>query len=228
MSSNSNEKDSPKELISLIIVDDHALVREGIQNFLRTQKDIQVLATAENGEIAVDLVKQHVPDVVLVDLIMPVMDGIETTRQIKQVSPHTQVIVLTSYHNDEHIFPALRAGALSYILKDIDATSLVDAIHRAHDGESVLDPNVATRVIQELSGYNKLANNPFQKLTDREMEVLKLIANGLSNREIADQLVISQKTVKVHVSNILSKLHLADRTRAAVYAWQQGIMNNDS
>lgn len=218
------EKDNLEAVTSLIIVDDHALVREGIQNFLRTQNDIQLVGIAENGKKAVELAKQYVPDVALVDLLMPIMDGIETTRQIKQVSPHTQVIVLTSYHEDEHIFPALRAGALSYILKDVDAESLVTAIQLAKHGESVLDPNVATRVIKELNGYNELALNPFHELTERELEILRLIANGLSNSEIAAQLVLSQKTVKVHVSNILSKLHLADRTRAAVFAWQQGII----
>lgn len=134
------------------------------------------------------------------------------------------MIVLTSYHEDEHIFPALRAGALSYILKDVDANSLTTAIQLAKHGESVLAPDVATRVIKELNGYNDLALNPFHELTERELEILRLIAGGLSNGEIAAQLVISQKTVKVHVSNILSKLHLADRTRAAVFAWQQGII----
>jgi NarL family two-component system response regulator LiaR len=161
--------------------------------------------------------------VVLMDLIMPGMDGVEATRQIRRASPHTQVIVLTSYHEDEHIFPALRAGALSYVLKDIGPVELADAVRKAAAGEAVLHPRVAARVIRELQGTREDAPNPFTELTDRELELLRLIADGLSNSEIAAKLYISEKTVKGHVSNILSKLHLADRTQAAVYAWREGL-----
>ena len=167
------------------------------------------------------------------DLIMPEMDGVEATRQVKTVSPRTQIVVLTSYHEDEHIFPALQAGAISYILKDVKMEQLADTIQRAAQGEVTLDPQVAARVIQELHGARAGAMrpdddiNPFTELTQREMEVLTLIANGLSNSEIAGQLVISEYTVKGHVSNILSKLHLADRTQAAVYAWQKGVVRRD-
>jgi NarL family two-component system response regulator LiaR len=162
--------------------------------------------------------------VVLMDLVMAKMDGVEATRQVKAVSPRTKIVVLTSYHQDEYIFPALQAGAISYILKDIKMDELADAIRRAAQGEATLHPRVASRVIQELHGSNREELNPYTELTEREMEVLKLIAKGQSNSEIAESLVISVNTVKGHVSNILSKLHLADRTQAAVYAWRQGIV----
>ena len=143
------------------------------------------------------------------------------------MSPRTQIVVLTSYHDDEHVFPALQAGAISYILKDVKMEELAEAIRRAVRGEATLHPYVASRIIQELRGSRSEELNPFTELTNREMEVLKLIANGLSNSEIAEQLVISEYTVKGHVSNILSKLHLADRTQAAVYAWQKGVVRRD-
>src|SRR5262249_31324598 len=153
-----------------------------------------------------------VPDVVLLDLLMPEMDGVEATRRLRQVSPRTQVIVLTSYHQDEHIFPAIRAGALSYLLKDVDAQELANAVRRAARGEAVLHPRVAARVVQELHGVTRVGTgtNPFTELSERELEVLRLIADGKSNDDIATQLVISEKTVKSHVSNILSKLHVLD------------------
>ncbi len=155
---------------------------------------------------------------------MPGIAGVEATRQVKQVSPHSQVIVLTSYHEDEYIFPALRAGALSYVLKDVGPDELADTIRKAALGEFKLHPRVAARVVQELRGARKDTPNLFTDLSDRELEVLRLIADGRSNAEIADKLVISEKTVKGHVSNILGKLHMLDRTQAAVYAWQQGLM----
>jgi len=157
---------------------------------------------------------------------MPGMDGVEATRRLKLVSPRTQVIVLTSYHQDEHIFPAIRAGALSYLLKDADAQELADAVRKAARGEAVLHPRVAARVVQELHGATRMGAglNPFTELSDRELEVLRLIADGRSNEEIAAQLVISEKTVKSHVSNILSKLHVVDRTQAAIYAWREGVV----
>jgi NarL family two-component system response regulator LiaR len=161
------------------------------------------------------------------DLVMPEMGGVEATRQVKNISPRTQVVVLTSYHEDEYIFPALQAGAISYILKDIRMEELADAIKRAAHDEVTLHPRVAARIIQELHGTKRDEINPFTELTNREMEVLKLIANGLSNSEIAGQLVITEHTVKGHVSNILSKLHLADRTQAAVYAWRKGVVQRD-
>lgn len=216
------------DTITVLLVDDHEVVRSGVRAFLDTQPDFKVIGEAKSGNEAVDLVRQHIPDVVLMDLVMAKMDGVEATRQVKNLSPRTKIVVLTSYHEDEHIFPALQAGAISYILKDIKMEKLADAIRRAAEGEATLDPKVASRVIQELHGAKQDELNPYTELTDREMEVLKLIASGMSNSDIADKLVISVNTVKGHVSNILTKLQLADRTQAAVYAWEQGIMRRKS
>lgn len=217
----------PHNPITVIIVDDHAVVRQGLIAFLQTQDDIEVIGEAENGVQLLELLPHSVPDVLLMDLIMPDMDGVEATRRVKTISPHTQVIIFTSYYRDEHIFPAVRAGALSYILKDSKPDELADAIRKASRGEAVLHPRVAARLIQEVQGTRRETLNPFSELSDREMEILRLIAGGISNREIAETLFISEKTVKSHVSNILSKLHLADRTQAAVYAWSQGIVRRD-
>lgn len=212
------------EPIDIILVDDHNVVRMGLKAYFSTLTDIHVVGEAANGQEAVELVTQVAPDVILMDLIMPGMDGVEATRQIKKVSPRSQVIVLTSYHDDEHIFPAIRAGALSYLLKDVDPDELADAIRRAHAGEAVINPRVAARLVKEMHGARGEDLNPFQELTNRELEVLRKIAAGLNNQEIAETLVISEKTVKSHITNILSKLHLADRTQAAVFAWQEGIV----
>ncbi|MCP5095816.1 MAG: response regulator transcription factor [Chloroflexi bacterium] len=218
------------ESITVLLVDDHKVVRQGVRAFLQTQPDIEVVAEAESGGDAVAATIDHAPDVVLMDLIMPGIDGVEATRQVKKASPRTQIIILTSYHQDEHIFPAIRAGALSYLLKDVEPAELADAVRKAAKGEAVLHPQVAARVVQEIHGSREADLNPFTELSGREMEVLRLIADGQSNSDIAATLVISEKTVKSHVSNILSKLHLADRTQAAVYAWREGIMrrNNES
>lgn len=212
------------EPITVIIVDDHAVVRQGLRAYLDALPDIEVVAEADSGEQAVRLAGEFIPDVVLMDLVMGEMDGVEATRQVKNVSPRSQVVVLTSYHQDEYIFPAIQAGAISYILKDVKMEQLAEAVHRASSGEATLHPRVAARVIQEIHSPRKDEMNPFTELTEREMDVLKLIAKGMSNSRIADELVISENTVKGHVSNILSKLHLADRTQAAVFAWQQGIV----
>jgi two-component system, NarL family, response regulator LiaR len=210
--------------ISLLITDDHALVRQGIRAFLELQPDLNVIGEAGSGEEAVRMAAELVPDVVLMDLVMPGIGGVDATRQVKQVSPHSQIIVLTSYHEDEYIFPALRAGALSYVLKDVGPDELADTVRKAARGESVLHPRVASRVVEELRGTRRDMPNLFTDLSDRELDVLRLIADGLSNAEIADKLIISEKTVKGHVSNILGKLHMMDRTQAAVYAWQQGLV----
>jgi NarL family two-component system response regulator LiaR len=210
--------------ITLMIVDDHQVVREGIKAMFSIQEDIEIVAEAACGKTAVSLATQHAPDVILMDLLMPEMDGVEATRLVRQASPRSQVIVLTSYHQDEHIFPAIRAGAISYLLKDIDPQALADAVRKAAIGEAMLHPRIAARIIQELHGSRQQETTPFSELSEREMEVLKLIADGQSNAEIAEQLVISTKTVKRHVSNILGKLHLTDRTQAAVYAWREGLV----
>ena len=210
--------------ITILITDDHAMVRNGVRMFLELQPDLQVLGEADSGEEAVRMAAELVPDVVLMDLVMGGMGGVEATRQVKQVSPHSQVIVLTSYHEDEYIFPALRAGALSYVLKDVGPEELAETVRKAARGESVLHPRVAARVVQEIRGARRDTPNLFTDLSDRELDVLRLIADGLSNAAIAEKLIISEKTVKGHVSNILGKLHMLDRTQAAVYAWQQGLM----
>jgi NarL family two-component system response regulator LiaR len=186
-----------------------------------------VVGEASSGEQAVQLAAEYAPDVVLMDLILPGMDGVEATRQVKKVSPRSQVLVLTSYHDDEHIFPAIRAGALSYVLKDIDPDDLADAIRLARASEAVINPRVAARIVRELHGGGDEAINPFSELTERELEVLRQVASGKNNRAIAEALVISEKTVKSHLTNILNKLHLNDRTQAAVYAWQAGIVRRD-
>jgi NarL family two-component system response regulator LiaR len=212
------------EIISILITDDHALVRQGIRDFLELQPDLSIAGEANSGEEAVRLASELAPDVVLMDLVMPGMGGVEATRLIKQTSPRSQIIVLTSYHEDEYIFPVLRAGATSYVLKDIGPDELADAIRKVARGESVLHPRVAARVVQEMRGSKRDTPNLFNELSDRELEVLRLIAAGLANAEIAQKLVISEKTVKGHVSNILGKLHMMDRTQAAVFAWQQGLV----
>lgn len=216
------------EPITVVLVDDHSMVRMGLTAYFNTVADIQVVGEAGSGEEAVRMVADVTPDVVLMDLIMPGMDGVEATRQVKRISPSTQVIILTSYHEDEHIFPAIRAGALSYVLKDIDPDELANAIRRAHAGEAMLNPQVAARMVKEIHGSRSDETNPFLELTDREMDVLRLIAAGKNNQEIAEELVISEKTVKTHITNIFSKLHLKDRTQAAVYAWQAGIVRRNS
>lgn len=212
------------EPITILLVDDHEMVRQGLRAYLSTVTEFQVIGEAGSGREAAQQAAELIPDVVLMDLVMPGMDGVEATRQVRSTSPRSQVVVLTSYHEDEHIFPALRAGALSYLLKDVAMEEVAEAIRRAARGEATLHPRVAARVIQEVQGVKPDSPNPFTELTEREMEVLQLIAKGLSNADIAERLVISEYTVKGHVSNILSKLHLADRTQAAVLAWQQGIV----
>lgn len=210
--------------ITVLLVDDHEFVRQGVRSFLEVRPEYTVVGEAGSGTQAVKLAAEFAPDVVLMDLIMPDMDGVEATRQVKDISPRTQIVVLTSFHEDEFIFPALEAGATSYVLKDVAMEELAEVIARAARGEVTLHPRVAARIIQELHGTTSADINPFTELTPREMDVLKLIAQGLSNRDIAEQLVLSEHTVKGHVSNILSKLQLADRTQAAVYAWQKGVV----
>ncbi|HEV2655763.1 MAG TPA: response regulator transcription factor, partial [Ktedonobacteraceae bacterium] len=178
-----------------------------------------------SGEDAVRFATELIPDVVLLDLVMPGIGGVEAIRRIKQASPQSQIIALTSYHDDEFIFPALHAGALSYVLKDVHPEELVEVVRKAARGESVLHPHVASRVIEEMHDAKQTRPYALTHLSERELEVLRLIADGLPNAVIAQRLTISEKTVKKHVSNILSKLHLLDRTQAAVLAWRQGLVN---
>lgn len=210
--------------ITVLIVDDHAVVRQGVKFYLDAQEDITVLGEVDSGEEAVRLAAEMVPDVVLMDLVMSGMGGVAATRCIREVSPRSRVVVLTSYHDDVHV----KAGALSYLLKDIKPDDLAEAVRAAARDEVVLHPHVAARMMRELRGGRWDGVSPISALTDRELEVLRLIAEGHSNAGIAEQLVLSEKTVKGYVSNILSKLHLADRTQAAVYAWREGMVERET
>lgn len=212
------------EPITILIVDDHTIVRQGVRTLLDMHPDLQVVAEAESAEAALPLVEELVPDVVLLDLVLPGINGVEATHQMKQISPRTQIVVLTSYAEDEYIFPALRAGALSYLLKDIRPRELAESIRKAARGESVLHSQIAARMIQEVREAKRKVPPAFAELTPRELEVLQLLADGKTNADIAAQLVLSEKTVRGYVSNILSKLHMEGRTQVAVFAWQQGLM----
>lgn len=221
----------PGERIRVLIVDDHAMVRQGLRTFLELQNistpAIEVVGEAVNGYDAVMLAERIQPDIVLLDLVMPVMDGIQATEKILQCSPKTRVIILTSFGEEDKVLPAIRAGAQGYLLKDIPPTELVQAVREAYLGRVQLHPEVAKKLMQVAAATDEPRPGPSNKsstdsLTDREQEVLQLIAGGRSNRDIAEQLFISEKTVKTHVSNILSKLHLDDRTQAAIYALRRG------
>jgi len=207
------------DVISVLIADDHPFVRHGLRTYLETLDDLEVVGEASDGAEAVELAGQLLPEVVLMDLVMPELDGVQATRAIRAASPATKVIVLTSFDDDEKVFPAIKAGAAGYLLKDVHPTELAEAVRKASRGEALLAPSVAARLMQEVSGERP----PAAGLTERELEVLRLIARGMSNKLIARELVVSEKTVKTHVSNILAKLHLADRTQAALYAVREGI-----
>ncbi|HQE93415.1 MAG TPA: response regulator transcription factor [Anaerolineae bacterium] len=219
------------EHITVFIVDDHDVVRKGLRFYLSAHPDIAIVGEAGDTQTAIAGVIEQVPDVVLMDLVLPLKPGaqpsdeggVQATRQIRQSSPRTQVVVLTSYAQDELIFSAIKAGALSYLLKDADAQTVLHAIHAASRGEAILHPRIARRLMAEVS-TPRPGHEPAAELTAREMEVLQLIAQGQSNAEIAAQLVVTERTVKAHVSNLLSKLHLSDRTQAAVYAWREGLI----
>ncbi len=211
------------ETISVLLIDDHRVVRQGLRDFLELQDDIEVVGEAGSGEEGVEMARDLLPDVVLMDLVMSGIDGVEATRRLKGVSPTSQVIVLTSFTDDDKVFPAIKAGAISYLLKDVSPEDLAHAIRAARRNEAVLHPEVASKLMQEFS-TPRVAEAPVEQLTEREMDVLRLIARGMSNKEIADKLIISEKTTKTHVSNILSKLHLADRTQVAIYALRKRLV----
>ena len=212
--------------IRVLIVDDHEIVRKGIRALLATKKDIQVVGEAGDGAEAVTQAQALHPDVILMDLMMPKMDGIQATREITASLPETRVLVLTSFAADAQVFPAIKAGALGYLLKDSSPQELVQAIRQVHQGEPSLDATVARKVLAELSSPPAQPLTP-DPLTARELEILRQIAQGKSNKEIAGTLVISEETVHAHVSNILGKLHLASRTQAALYALKEGIASVD-
>lgn len=211
------------EKISVMLVDDHAIVRQGLRTYLELQPDIEVVGEAGDGKQAVAMVRDLLPDVILMDLVMPNIDGVEATRAVTSLSPSTRVIVLTSFSEDEKVFASIKAGAQGYLMKDVLPQDLVAAIRTVHRGEAQLDPEIARKLMQEFTNPQPAA--PKHDLTDRELEVLTLIAHGKSNKDISEVLVLSEKTVKTHVSNILQKLHLSDRTQAAVYALRQKIVD---
>lgn len=208
--------------IKVLIADDHHVVRRGLLFFLKTQKDIEIVGEATNGQEAVTLVTELNPDVVLMDLSMPKMDGIEATKAIRELNDKVKIIILTSYADQDHVIPAIRAGASGYQLKDIEPDELVQTIRDVLKGESKLHPKVTAHVITHLSLGSKQETIKLNDLTKREKEVLNELAKGKSNKEIAAALFITEKTVKTHVSNILSKLQLSDRTQAALFAVKNG------
>jgi len=216
------------EPIRVLIADDHAIVRKGIRALLDTEPDITVVGEARNGGEAIAQCQELHPDVVLMDLVMPEVDGIAAIRHITARQPQASILVLTSFAADDKLLPAIRAGALGYLLKDSGPDELVQAIHQVYRGESSLHPLVARKLLQELS--NPVERIPISDpLTDREVQVLCLVAQGQSNQEIANELTISEATVRTHVSNILGKLHLASRTQAALYALREGLASlNDA
>jgi DNA-binding NarL/FixJ family response regulator len=201
-------------MIRVLIADDHAVVRQGLRTFLDLQDDIEVVAEAADGAEALAAAEQHAPDVVLIDLVMPNVDGIEAIRGLRERAPKARAIVLSSFIDDEKLFPAVRAGAAGYLLKDVQPQELVEAIRTVHGGGALLHPKVASRLLEEI------ATDP---LTPREREVLALIGRGMANKVIARELSLSEKTVKAHVSNILAKLGVNDRTQAALYAVRAGL-----
>jgi len=217
-----------EERIKILISDDQAIVRKGIRALLATEPHIEVVGEAENGEEAVSRVEELQPDVILMDLVMPEVDGIEAIRRITSRWPEARILVLTSFATDDKVFPAIKAGALGYLLKDSSPEELVQAIEHVCRGEPSLHPTIARKVLQELSHPQqpKEPRTP-EPLTERELEVLQLVAHGLSNQEIADRLTISEATVRTHVSNILGKLHLASRIQAALYALHEGLASLD-
>jgi DNA-binding NarL/FixJ family response regulator len=208
--------------IRVLIADDHAIIRKGIRAVLENVPDVELVGEATNGREAVAEAERLRPDVILMDLVMPEMDGIEAIRYIKAQEPGARLLVLTTFAGEDKIFPAIKAGAAGYHLKDSSPEKLVEAIRQVYQGESALHPLIARKVLQELSGSSEQPPTP-DPLTPREVEVLHWLAEGLENREIAEKLVISEATVRTHVSNILGKLHLASRTQAALYALREGL-----
>jgi NarL family two-component system response regulator LiaR len=210
--------------IRVLIADDHAVVRQGLRTFLELQDDIEVVGDVSDGEAALSAVAEHEPDVVLMDLVMPGVGGVEAIQRLRELRPETRVLVLTSFLDDEKLFPAVRAGAAGYLLKDVQPAELVRAIRTVADGEALLHPAVAARLMEEFSEGERPPAD--EALTAREREVLELIARGLPNKLIARDLGIAEKTVKTHVSSILSKLGLTDRTQAALYAVRSGLIES--
>lgn len=213
------------ETIRVLVVDDHVVVREGLCALITARPDMEVVGEAADGIEAVLKARSQQPDVILMDLAMPRRGGIEATQEIKQENANARILVLTSFAEDKNVFLAIKAGAQGYLLKDSSSRDLIEAIRAVYQGELSLQPSIALKVIRELSRPTDLPPAE-QPLTGREVEVLKLVAQGLSNQEIAENLVISERTVTTHVSNILAKLHLANRTQAALYAIREGLVDS--
>ena len=214
--------DETARRISVLIVDDHAIVRQGLRTLLELMEDICVVGEAANGKAAVEQAARLLPDVILMDLVMPEMTGIQATQQIKALGLGAKIIALTSFQEDEQVIPAIQAGATSFLLKDVSPGDLVEAIRAAYRGEARLHPSVARKLMDQVSAPPTV-RPPANDITDREREVLLQVAQGLSNREIADRLFISEKTVKTHISSLLSKLNLDDRTQLAIFAIKNGM-----
>jgi len=213
-------------IIRVLVVDDHAIIRKGIRAVLELVPDVDLVGEAENGVQAIKLDQELIPDVILMDLMMPEMDGIACIKQLKDQRPEARILVLTNFAGEDMIFPAIKAGAMGYHLKDSSPEALIDAIRQVNQGVASLHPSIAKKVLDEFHNTEKqqLSEEP---LTQRELEVLRLIAQGHENKDIAGQLVISEATVRTHVSNILGKLHLASRTQAALYALREGLASLD-
>jgi NarL family two-component system response regulator LiaR len=210
------------ESIRVLIVDDHDIVREGQRALISTEPGMEVIGEAKNGIEAIELADTLQPDVILMDLLMPKKDGIEASEEIKKRNPEARILVLTSFAEDKRVFAAIKAGAQGYLMKDSSPQTILKAIYEVHNGETSISPRIAQKLIHELQ--RKSDSPPTEEpLTAREMEVLKLIAKGLSNQKIAEELVISEPTARTHVTNILGKLHLANRTQAALYALREGL-----
>lgn len=212
---------------TVILVDDHAVVRQGVRSLLALTDDFEVVGEAGDGGQAIDMARELVPDLVVIDLLMPGMDGVTAIRGIRTVSPRSHVVVLTSSEQDELAFAAIEAGAQSFILKTMLGDELLSTLRKAAQGEAVIHPFVARRILQVVRRIREPRHNPFAELTERELEVLRQLGEGGSNARIAAALHISEKTVKSHIGNVLAKLHLADRTEAVAFAWRQGLMKDE-
>jgi NarL family two-component system response regulator LiaR len=214
------------EQIRILIADDHAIVRKGLRTLIASETGMEVAGEAGDGVEAVEMALALQPDVILMDMVMPHQSGLEAIQRLQEVECRSRILVLTSFAEDEQIFPAIRAGALGYLLKDASPDELLQAIYDVHRGEPTLDPSVAMKLMQEISRPAELPPTE-EPLTEREVDVLRLVARGMTNQEIAEELVISQRTAANHVANILGKLHLANRTQAALYALREGLATLD-
>ncbi|WP_079505397.1 response regulator transcription factor [Mesobacillus jeotgali] len=209
-------------MIKVVFVDDHEMVRIGVSSYLSAQPDIEVIGEADNGKAGVDMALELRPDIILMDLVMKEMDGIEATKQIIEQWAEAKIIIVTSFLDDEKVYPALEAGATSYMLKTSKASEIANAVRVTYSGQPVLEPEVTGKMMMKMRQKHSVELH--EELTEREMEVLKLIAEGKTNQEIADELFIALKTVKTHVSNILSKLQVQDRTQAVIYAFRHSLV----